>query len=101
VSLETFAKDSEIHNYFKDTDYYSEKEVVDLIDSSIDKLTKPTRLDRAIQKADEEMFLKESGDRPGVRSVMLLFTDGRSHPNTNVSQYTQDIKDIKVRQLFG
>jgi len=97
VSLETFAKDSEIHNYFKDTGYYSEKEVVDLIDSSIGKLTKPTRLDHAIQKADEDMFTEESGDRPGVRSVMLLFTDGRSHPNTNVFQYTQDIKDIKSK----
>ena len=100
MSLETFAKDSEIHNYFKDTDYYSAKEAVELIDSSIGKLTKPTRLDHAIQKA-KKMFTKESGDRAGFRSVMLLLTDGRSHPNTNVSQYTQDIKDIKVRQLFG
>lgn len=102
VSFETFAKESTIHSKFKDAEYYSEEAVLDLIDNKIDKLTKPTRLDLALEKADEEMFTEESGERLGFRSVMLLFTDGRSHPrNTDVEKYNTDIKDIKVRELVA
>ena len=97
VSLETFAKDSTLHNKFSDSNYHSEEAVLKLINDGISKLTKPTRLDKAIQMADEEMFTKESGDRPGVLSVMVLLTDGKSHPNTDVARYLEDIKDIKVR----
>ena len=100
VSLETFAKDSTLHNKFSDSNYHSEEAVLKLINDGISKLTKPTRLDKAIQMADEEMFTKESGDRPGVLSVMVLLTDGKSHPNTDVARYLEDIKDIKVRQLI-
>ena len=102
MSFETFAKESTIHSKFKDAEYYSEEAVLDLIDNKIDKLTKPTRLDLALEKADEEMFTEESGERLGFRSVMLLFTDGRSHPRkTDVDKYNTDIKDIKVRELVA
>ena len=74
--------------------------MLDLIDNSITKLTKPTRLDLALQQADEEMFTDENGDRPGVRSVMMLFTDGRSHPKkTAVEKYISTTFNLKVRQL--
>ena len=92
VSLETFDDESVIHNFFKDSDYYSEEAALALIDNSIDELSKPTRLDLALEKANEEMFTEESGDRPGVRSVMVLFTDGRSHPRlTDVEKYLADV----------
>ena len=97
VSFETFARDSTVHNHFNDPNYYTEKAVLDLINSTISKLTKPTRLDYALQKADEEMFTAASGDRGGVSSVMVLFTDGRSHPNTQVDQYLGDVQDLKVK----
>ncbi len=102
VSFQTFAKESVIHNYFNDANYYSEEAVLALIDNGISKLTKPTRLDKALQMADEEMFTEESGDRPGVRSVMVLFTDGRSHPRqTDVEKYRTDVQDMKVRGLVA
>ncbi|KAL9968594.1 hypothetical protein ACROYT_G020703 [Oculina patagonica] len=98
VSFQTFAKESVIHNYFNDANYYSEEAVLALIDNGISKLTKPTRLDKALQMADEEMFTEESGDRPGVRSVMVLFTDGRSHPRqTDVEKYRTDVQDMKSK----
>ncbi|KAL9968592.1 hypothetical protein ACROYT_G020701 [Oculina patagonica] len=97
VSLETFAKESIIHNYFKDTDYFSEDTVLALIDNALNrKLTQPTRLDKALQMADEEMFAHENGDRPGVRSVIVLFTDGRSHPRqTDVQKYITTTFNMK------
>ena len=97
VSLETFDKTGTLHNKFRDSNYHSEGAVFTLIEDSINKLGKPTRLDHAIQTA-EEMFTKENGDRTGVPSVMVLFTDGKSHPKTDVAKYMKDIKDIKVRQ---
>ena len=99
VSLETFAKSSTLHNSFNDSNYHNEQAVLDLIDSSIGKLTKPTRLDYAIQMANETLFTKKNGDRPEVQSVMVLFADGRSHPDTDVEQYVKDVKSIKVWQL--
>ena len=98
VSLETFDKMGTLHNKFSDSNYHSEEAVFTLIEDSINKLTTPTRLDYAIQTAKDEMFIDQSGDRPGVLSVMVLLTDGKSHPNTDVAKYMQDIKDIKVRQ---
>ena len=97
VSLQTFAKESTLHKKFNDVNYPSQKAVLELIDN-IGLLGKPTRLDHAIQMADEEMFTKESGDRPGVLSVMVLVTDGKSHPNTDVAEYMKHVRAIKVRQ---
>ena len=101
VSFETFASDSTIHNYFKDTDYYTKEAILDLIDSSIGDLSKPTRLDLALQMA-EDMFIEDSGHRPGIPAVMVLFTDGRSHPRqTSFKDYKNSVKHIKVRQLVS
>ena len=96
VSLGTFAKESTLHNKFSDSKYHSKEAFSTLIEESINKLRMPTRLDKAIQMANDEMFTKESGDRPGVLSVMVLLTDGKSHPDTDVAQYMEDVKDIKV-----
>ncbi|XP_078345496.1 matrilin-1-like [Oculina patagonica] len=96
VSLETFHKESTIHNYFNNTNFYTEKALLDLINKAINKLKQPTRLDYALQKA-KEMFTPKSGDRDGVRNVMVLFTDGRSHPNTQDVQYENAVKDLKAK----
>ena len=100
VSFETFAKTSIIHNSFKDNKYRSEDAVLSLMDKEIDKMGKITRLDLALQKANDEMFTEKNGDRPGVRTVMVLFTDGRSHPRqTDVDTILTAVSDMKVRQL--
>ncbi|XP_078372870.1 collagen alpha-6(VI) chain-like [Oculina patagonica] len=82
ISFETFAKESQLHNTFKSEYFHSNKAMVALIQGSIRKLTQPTRLDKALFKADQEMFTEENGDRAGVPSVMLLYTDGKSHRDT-------------------
>ena len=82
VSFETFNKESTLHNKFNDENYHSNKAIEDLITNSLDELKQPTRLDIALKTAKEFMFTEESGQRPGVRSAMVLYTDGRSHPDT-------------------
>ena len=97
VSLETFASESTLHNKFNDSKYHSKEAFFTLVRKSIGKLTMPTRLDKAIHMAVKEMFTNANGDRQGVLSVMVLLTDGKSHPDTDVAQYMKDIKDMKVR----
>ena len=67
-----------------------------LVDEGIKKLTQPTRLDYAILKADDEMFSPKSGVRGGVRSIMILFTDGKTHPDT--MDYDGALQSLRVRQ---
>lgn len=96
VSLETFAKESTLHNKFNDDLYHSNKAINDLITKGITKLDQPTRLDKALKMAREITFRDESGQRAGVRSAMVLYTDGRSHPATE--NFILDVAAIKVRQ---
>ena len=97
VSLETFAAFSTLHNKFKDTAYHSEQAVDDLIDAKVrGPLKQPTRLDRALSKANEEMFTQENGDRPGVLSVLILMTDGKTHPNTQ--DFSSSVDSLKVNK---
>ena len=96
VSFETFEKESTLHNKFNDELYHSNKAIGDLITNNITKLDQPTRLDKALKMARELMFRDESGQRAGVRSAMVLYTDGRSHPTTE--NFILDVEAIKVRQ---
>ena len=94
VSFETFAEESILHNKFNNASFHSAEAMEVLIEKSLDKLTMPTRLDYAIFTADEEMFIEESGDRPGVRNVMVLYTDGKSHPDTE--NFMAAVRSLKV-----
>ena len=94
VSFETFAANSILHNKFDDPSSYSSAALSSLINKGVKKLTKPTRLDYALFKADKQMFTGEGGDRAGVSSVMVLFTDGRSHPTT--TDYSNAVSSLKV-----
>ena len=99
VSLETFAANSVLHNKFNEGSFHSNKAMEDLVEKSIGNLTMPTRLDYAIFKANEEMFTEGNGDRAGVRSVMVLFTDGKSHPNT--TSFMGAVDSLMVRSNFS
>ena len=69
VSLASFANVTTLYNKFSDQSYHSEKALLDLIDRSLTNTSRPTRLDRALIAANEEMFTPENGDRVGEASV--------------------------------
>ena len=96
VSLETFNKNAQIHNKFNDPAYWSVDALLNLIQKGIVKLKSPTRLDYALKKANGTMFTVASGDRPGERNVLVVFTDGRTHDSTDMEKLTAYIKDLKV-----
>lgn len=96
VSLETFNKHSKLHNTFSVESFHSVKAMKGLIHESIGKLVNLTRLDKALFLADQEMFTEENGDRAGVMNVMVLFTDGKSHPNLT-EDFMPAIDSLRVR----
>jgi len=96
VSLETFDKKALVRNKFNDPNYWSINAITDLINTSFDNLKSPTRLDYALEQANGTMFTEANGDRPGVRNVLVVFTDGRTHESTDFDKYSAYIKDLKV-----
>ena len=99
VSLATFDRKSTLHNTFNDNIYHSNKAIDDLITNSFTTLRQPTRLDIAIGTARNLMFTEGSGQRAGVRSAMVLFTDGKSHPDTE--DFLLDIVTLKASSLLS
>ena len=99
VSFETFHYRSTLHNKFNDDNYHSNKAIDDLITRSLNKLRQPTRLDIALKTGNEAMFTMQSGQRPGVQSAMILYTDGRSHPRTE--DFFPDIAALKVSSTLS
>jgi len=100
VSFSTFAKRARLHNTFNNPAYYNVDAIQDLIDSSFSRLRRPTRLDRAVKLAKEQMFTDRNGLRGSVRNVLVLYTDGRSHPR-DTEMYYLDLVALKVsRQPF-
>ena len=100
VSFATFAKQTRLHNTFNNPAYHSVDAMQNLINSSISRLRQPTRLDRAVKLAKEHMFTERNGLRGSVRNVLVLYTDGRSHPR-DTEMYYLDLVALKVsRQPF-
>lgn len=98
ISFETFAKKAKLHNKFKDEAYHNQTAVLNLIEGSFTTLRQPTRLDKAIKLAKAQMFTEQRGLRQGVGKVLVLYTDGRSHPSNTESFYL-DVAQLKVRPV--
>ena len=82
VSYLTFATRSKLHNKFNNAAYHSQGAIVALLSRSIRKLRSPTRLDRAMKAANEQMFTLKNGLRPGVGKALVLYTDGKTLPTS-------------------
>ena len=99
VSLETFAEFSTLQNSLNDTAYHSEQAILELIDAKVrGPLTHPTRLDRALNTADQQMFTLEKGIRIGYRHVMVLLTDGKTNPASE--DFSSAVNSLKVIHSF-
>ena len=94
VSLETFFKRAEVHNRFNDPTYWSVSAVIDLINNSFDKLRSPTRVDLALEAADEIMYTAANGDRSGEVNVLVVFTDGRTQDATNFNALNSSVESL-------
>ena len=96
VSLETFSNEATLHNKFSDEQYHNEAALLELITNSVNDLAQPTRLDKALVLSKDEMFAEENGLRSDAQTVVVLYTDGRSHPDTE--DFFLDIIALKVNK---
>ena len=94
VSLETFFKRATVHNKFNDPTYWSVSAVIDLINNSFNKLRSPTRVDLALETADEIMYTAANGDRSGEVNVLVVFTDGRTQDATNFNALNSSVESL-------
>ena len=71
--------------------------IVKSILDQTNKLQARTFTDRALIKANDELFISESGDRPQAPDVLVLVTDGRT--NTDSVPYDVVLEPLKVGLL--
>ena len=91
----TYANVSQVLNTLGDSKYHSNKDMHMLIASIDNKLSSPTRTDRALEAANDYLFTKEGGDRPNFPNSLIVFTDGKTNPASK--PYNQIIPLLKVR----
>ena len=71
--------------------------IVKSILDQTNKLKGRTFTDRALIKANDELFISESGDRPQAPDVLVLLTDGRT--NKDSVPYDVVLAPLKVGLL--
>ena len=94
VAVMTYNKKPTILNHLNDESSYNKEALLDLIENIPKKLGSPTRTDRALVAADKELFTEAGGDRPDNPDVLVLFTDGRTHINSQ--SYDEIMPSLKV-----
>ena len=68
-----------------------------LTDMKSDQLGKPTRTDKALITTATDVFNEKNGDRPNSPDVMVLITDGRSHPES--LPLDEAVEPLKVSRM--
>ena len=91
----TFDKKAKVLNTFGDNKYHSNEAMHLLIEGIDDSLGSPTRTDRALEAANDQLFTTEGGDRPDFPNSLVLFTDGRTSADSK--PYDQIIPLLEVR----
>ena len=77
-----FANNAKVLNTFGDNQYHSSEAMHMLIKGIDNNLNSPTRTDRALQAANDQLFTTDGGDRPLFPNSLVLFTDGKTNPDS-------------------
>lgn len=94
VGIIMFAEEPRVISTFADANLYSNEAVHNLIDKIPANLSHPTRTDRALLAAGEDLFTKAGGDRPDHPNALIIVTDGRTNPES--TPFNQIIPLLKV-----
>lgn len=83
-AIVTFANQSQIRISFSDIQYQNHANLSKfIVEMKNDTLSRPTRTDRALWKAGQEVFNETNGDRPNAPGVMIVLTDGKTHKDSD------------------
>ncbi|KAL9955603.1 hypothetical protein ACROYT_G036947 [Oculina patagonica] len=79
----TFAKEPSVRINFSSVDYQNQQKLSELFKNMMnDKLSSPTRTDRALAMAGNEVFNEANGDRPHAPDALIVLTDGKTHDDS-------------------
>ena len=97
-SIVSYSGRAQIRASLGDTTYHSNEALRQLLQKmkDNDKLSSPTRTDRALKKVCEQVFVSENGDRPESPNVLVIFTDGATHEKSE--PYDAVLRDCEVRK---
>ena len=100
ISIVTYAGRAQIRLSLNDPHSYSQEALGQLIQEmkDKDKLSSPTRTGRALKKVCENVFVTEGGDRPESPNVLIIFTDGGTHRNSE--PYDTVLRGCEVSNEF-
>ena len=96
LGLMVYNIDATILIKFNEEDKQDPVIVKSILDQT-NKLKGRTFTDRALIKANDELFISESGDRPQAPDVLVLLTDGRT--NKDSVPYDVVLAPLKVGLL--
>ena len=88
-----FGGTAELQFNFANTKFHDPASVKNEI-STITKLIKGTRTDKALIMANKELFTAAGGDRPDKPNVLLVFTDGK--PTRPYKPFSETIPPLEV-----
>ena len=96
-SIVTYSGDAKVRVSLDDKEYHSKEALKKLLDEmkENDKLGSPTRTDKALKAVGEVVFREVNGDRPESPNIMIVFTDGNTHKNSE--PYDTVIPTLQVR----
>lgn len=101
IAIMTFAGDAPVRASLNDPKYHSISGLNELIDDmeQNDVLGSPTRIDIALDVVNKEIFTPENGDRPDSPDILIVFTDGGKHENSD--PYSSVLPPLVVRSMRG
>lgn len=96
-SILTYAGEAEVRVSFDNPKSCNEEALHHFIEKmkANDKLGSPTRTDKALKKVGEEVFNEKNGDRPEAPNIMIIFTDGGTHKDSE--PYDTVLPTLEVR----
>ncbi|CAH3154300.1 unnamed protein product, partial [Pocillopora meandrina] len=107
VAVVTFGGNTSVVNNFANSTYYNANYLKTRVTEALrsNSRREGTRTDLAQRQAATKLFTTEGGDRPDVRNVMLIFTDGKFYiskkwdrrPNITLLNTTRELEKKGVR----
>ena len=94
LGLILFAGEAKVLFKFGDEEFHSNEASINRINRISRKRFMPTRTDRALEAANSLLFVPEAGDRPANPNVLILLTDGKTHPTSK--PFPQIVPLLKV-----
>jgi len=80
IAVVSFAGNAKVRASLKSRKAHSKDRLKNLLDTmKKDKLSQPTRTDKALEVVFQKVFTKARGDRPNSPDIVVVFTDGGLH----------------------